>query len=131
MSQNQQIWLEDFRIVVWRALLPFPENKQHEERKDDKFKLREPQAVYTPKAHPFFFPVLCNIEVSFALESTRAREPSIPVQKSRKNVDTKLFTLINKKHLQQKCKVQTASPAPPDPLPIFERRYRAHQIYIK
>lgn len=63
-----------------------------------------------------FLPVLCNIEVSFALESTSAWEPSIPVQKSRKNVDTKPFTLINKKHLQRKCKLRTASPAPPDPL---------------
>lgn len=69
----------------------------------------------------FFLPVLCNIEVSFALESTRAREPSIPVQKSRKNVDTKPFTLINKKHLQRKCKVRTASLIRCRQVPAMER----------
>jgi hypothetical protein len=51
MSQNQRIRMEIFSIVVC-SLLPFPENKDHEKSKDDKFKLLAPQSIYAPQSHP-------------------------------------------------------------------------------
>jgi len=79
MSQNQWIWLEDFRIVVC-ALLPFPKKKQHEKCKNDKFKLLQPQTIYTSKPHPF----IGVLKMFFTLKLMSAYEPSI--QKNRKNV---------------------------------------------
>jgi hypothetical protein len=43
--------MEIFSIVVC-SLLPFPENKDHEKSKKEKFKLLAPQSIYAPQSHP-------------------------------------------------------------------------------